>query len=75
MILRGLVLVLLASTASAQSDPVVGLWQTEADGGFYAHVEMAPCGTAICGTIRQTFDDNGPFVTNTIGRVLVAIIA
>lgn len=56
-------LVLAGSTAlagAAQADPVAGLWQTEAgDSGGYLHVAMAPCGSAVCGTIKAAFDSSG----------------
>jgi len=68
-------LVVTMGSAMASVDPVLGLWQTEPDDGAYAHVEMAPCGAAICGTIRAAFDANGPFEADTIGRVLVMDMA
>ncbi len=56
-------LVLAASMAlagAAQADPVAGLWKTEAgDSGGYLHVAMAPCGVAVCGTIKAAFDGSG----------------
>lgn len=56
-------LVLAASMAlagTAQADPAAGLWQTEpGDTGGYLHVAMAPCGTAVCGTIKAAFDGSG----------------
>ncbi|WP_164657962.1 DUF2147 domain-containing protein [Tropicibacter sp. Alg240-R139] len=48
----------LAGTAAA--DPVAGIWKTErADDGAYLHVGIAPCGSAICGTIDTAFDSAG----------------
>ncbi|CAD0183610.1 hypothetical protein RUESEDTHA_00483 [Ruegeria sp. THAF57] len=44
----------------ASADPVDGLWKTEpGDEGGYLHVTIAPCGSAICGTIDTAFDGNG----------------
>ena len=62
---------LLASAGLALADPVEGLWQTEPDDGKFAHVQMAPCGPAICGTIVRSFDANGEYPSENQGRVLV----
>lgn len=35
-------------SAQAATDPVEGIWLTESGG---AHVEIAPCGESMCGTI------------------------
>ncbi len=53
------------------ADPVAGLWQTQPDDGAYAHVELAPCGPAICGTIRRTFNSSGEYRSANIGKQLV----
>jgi uncharacterized protein (DUF2147 family) len=42
-----------ASLAGSQLTPEQGLWRT-ADGS--AHVEIAPCGGKLCGTIRRLRD-------------------
>lgn len=48
---------LAAGTASAQD--VSGLWQTEAgDEGGFLHVQMAPCGDMMCGTINRAFGND-----------------
>ena len=60
----------LAGTAQA-ADPAVGTWQTQVDDGAYAHVKMAPCGGAICGTIARTFNDSGEYKSPNIGKTLV----
>ncbi|MFK7751465.1 MAG: DUF2147 domain-containing protein [Sedimentitalea sp.] len=50
--------VTLAGTALA--DPVAGVWKTApGDSGGYLHVKIAPCGSAICGTIQSAFEDGG----------------
>ncbi len=56
---------------SAMADPVSGVWKTEVDDGAYAHITMAPCGSAICGTISKAFDASGPIQTANIGKKLV----
>ncbi len=55
----------------ALADPVLGVWQTEVDDGAYAHVTMAPCGTAICGTLSRSFNVTGEYKAATLGRQLV----
>ncbi|MFY2825877.1 DUF2147 domain-containing protein [Ruegeria sp. MALMAid1280] len=42
------------------ADPADGLWKTQpGDEGGYLHVTIAPCGSAICGTIDSAFDKSG----------------
>lgn len=44
----------------ALADPVDGLWKTQpGDTGGYLHVSIAPCGSALCGTIDTAFDKDG----------------
>ncbi|KZX92250.1 MULTISPECIES: DUF2147 domain-containing protein [unclassified Sulfitobacter] len=57
--------------AAHAADPAVGTWQTQVDDGAYAHVKMAPCGGAICGTIARTFNDSGEYKSPNIGKTLV----
>lgn len=63
-----------ATTATAQ-DAAEGVWQTEVDDGAYAHVSMAPCGTAICGVISRTFNADGEYASENIGKTLVIDMA
>ncbi|WP_425043614.1 DUF2147 domain-containing protein [Primorskyibacter sp. S87] len=55
----------------AQADPVLGTWKTQPDDGSYAHIEMAPCGAAICGKIARTFNDDGEYQSPNVGKTLV----
>ena len=48
----------IAGAATAQ-DAAIGTWQTQADEGAFAHVQMAPCGNAVCGTIVRTYKTDG----------------
>lgn len=49
---------LMAGTAHA--DPVHGMWKTTADdNGNYGHIQIAACGSAICGTLVKSFDSAG----------------
>lgn len=61
--MRHLVLALAMAglgAGTALADPAHGLWQTErGSGGGYLHVQVAPCGTLVCGTIAGAFDDAG----------------
>jgi uncharacterized protein (DUF2147 family) len=62
---------LILAAAPALADPVLGVWQTQPDDGAYAHVTMAPCGPAICGTITRTFNATGEYRSPNIGKMLV----
>ncbi|MEQ9695471.1 DUF2147 domain-containing protein [Shimia sp. SDUM112013] len=58
LILAGAVLIAGATVAAA--DPAAGVWKTApGDTGGYLHVTIAPCGSAICGTIKEAYDKNG----------------
>ncbi|SFD45481.1 Uncharacterized conserved protein, DUF2147 family [Sulfitobacter brevis] len=61
--------------AAMAADPAVGTWQTQVDDGAYAHVKMAPCGGAVCGTIARTFNDSGEYKSPNIGKTLVIDMA
>lgn len=62
---------LMLAAAAAQADPVEGVWQTEVDDGAYAHVAIAPCGPAICGTIARTFNTTGEYKSENLGKPIV----
>lgn len=64
---------LAAGTAFAE--PIVGLWQTQADDGAYAHVQIAPCGPNFCGTIVKTFRAGAEYGSENIGKQLVRDMA
>lgn len=61
----------LAGAAAASADPIEGTWKTQEDDGAYAHVEIAPCGPAYCGTITRTFKDGAEYKSPNIGKQLV----
>lgn len=62
---------LMATAASAQ-DAAIGTWQTEVDDGAFAYINMAPCGSAICGTIARTFENGGTeYQSPNIGKQIV----
>jgi len=58
-----------ATAASAQD--AIGVWQTEVDDGAYAHITIAPCGNAVCGVISRTFNADGEYQSENIGKTLV----
>ncbi|QDY68689.1 DUF2147 domain-containing protein [Qingshengfaniella alkalisoli] len=64
-------LTLIAGAAAA--DDVEGIWQTQPDdNGRFAHIEVAPCGAKLCGTIRTAFDGQGqPIASETIGKPII----
>ena len=64
----------LAGTAAA-ADPIEGLWQTQPDEGSFAHVAIAPCGAAFCGTISRTFKDKAEYDSPNRGRQIVIDMA
>lgn len=64
------------ATAASAQDAAVGTWQTEVDDGAFAYVTMAPCGTAVCGTITNTYKADGtPYQSENIGRQIVIDMA
>lgn len=67
--LAAAVLALWAGAAAA--DPALGTWKTQVDDGAYAHVTMAPCGKAVCGTIARTFNASGEYKSPNLGKTLV----
>ena len=64
----------LGGTAAA-ADPIEGVWQTQPDEGAFAHVTIAPCGGAFCGTITRTFKDTQEYQSPNLGRQIVIDMA
>ena len=67
------VLSLAATVATA--DPIEGIWQTQPDEGAFAHVTIAPCGQAYCGTITRAFKDRAEYQSPNVGRQIVIDMA
>ena len=63
-------LLAFAATATAQ-EAALGVWQTEVDDGAYAYVTIAPCGNAVCGVISRTFNAEGEYQSENLGKTLV----
>lgn len=61
-----------AAPASA-ADPLEGLWRTAADdNGNTGLIEVAPCGTALCGTLVRAFGSDGKQIASpNVGRKII----
>lgn len=68
-------LFLLGGATVASADPIEGLWQTQPDDGAFAHVQIAPCGGAFCGTIVRTFKGKSEYKSPNLGRQIVIDMA
>lgn len=64
-------IVALGFAGAAFADPAEGTWKTQVDDGAYAHVKVAQCGAALCGTIARTFNDSGEYKSQNLGKKLV----
>ena len=65
----------LAGTAAMAADPIEGLWQTQADEGASAFVQISPCGGAFCGTITRTYQGTAEYQSPNLGRQIVIDMA
>lgn len=66
---------LLGAATIAAADPIEGVWQTQPDEGSFAHVTIAPCGGAFCGTISRTFKDKAEYNSPNTGKQIVIDMA
>ena len=64
-------ILLTSLPALAAADPVEGLWKSEVDDGEYAHIQMEPCGSNLCGRVVAVFDEAGQIEGPTVGTNLV----
>lgn len=64
----------IGMAAGAQAEPLLGTWQTIGDdNGNYGHIQVAPCGAQICGTLIKSFDKAGkPMQTDNIGKQIIS---
>ncbi len=74
-LMTSVALVLVSATGVSAADPVEGVWQTEVDDGAYALVTIAPCGPNLCGVISRTFNADGEYASENIGKTLVIDMA
>lgn len=65
------VMATLGMTGASLADDSYGVWQTEVDDGAYAHITLAGCGNAVCGTISRSFNTTGEFQSENTGRQIV----
>lgn len=61
----------VAGAAGAMADPVLGVWKTQVDDGNYAHITFANCGANLCGVISRTFNADGEWRSDNIGKQIV----
>ncbi len=66
-----LVLALFGASTAIAADPVEGIWKTQVDDGAYAYVTIAPCADKICGVIGRTFNSDGEYKSENLGKNLV----
>ncbi|MBM1220834.1 DUF2147 domain-containing protein [Ponticoccus sp. SC2-23] len=66
--------VLVLSAGAALADPLEGTWRTAPDdNGNTGLIEVAPCGTALCGTLVAAFDGGGAQVSSpNVGRLIIS---
>ncbi len=67
--------VALTTTAAIAAEPIEGLWQTQADDGAFAFVQITPCGGAYCGTIVKTFKGKAEYKSPNLGKQIVRNMA
>jgi len=65
--------VLAAFGGAALAEPVLGIWQTRKDdNGNFGHVEIKPCGAAVCGTLIKAFSGEGKEIaSDNVGKRIV----
>lgn len=68
-----LAVALVSSGAAAAADTVEGVWQTlPGEDGTRAHVEIAQCGSTLCGTIVDVIGTSGQSVGGeTLGEEIL----
>jgi len=64
----------ISLAGAAFADPLEGMWQTaQDDNGNFGHIQVAPCGAALCGTLVKSFDAAGAEMsTPNIGRQIIS---
>ncbi|MFG5383172.1 DUF2147 domain-containing protein [Yoonia sp. R2-816] len=55
----------ISIAGAAFADPLEGVWQTSRDdNGNFGHIQVAPCGPTLCGTLVRSFDSSGSEVSS-----------
>jgi len=64
---------ILVGATAAHADPVEGVWKTKPDdNGNFGHVQIAPCGARLCGTLIRAFDGSGKEIASpNVGKQIV----
>jgi uncharacterized protein (DUF2147 family) len=64
---------LVAMAGAALADPLEGMWKTAPDdNGNSGHIQVVPCGAALCGTLVKAFGPTGEEIpSDIIGRLLI----
>ena len=59
---------------AAQAEPLLGTWKTIGDdNGNYGHIQVAPCGGQICGTLVKSFNSSGQEIQSpNNGRLIIS---
>ncbi len=67
-----LALSFVAFASAAMAEPVLGMWQTQADRkGQIAYVKVQHCARALCGKIVKVFSPDGQQITHkNVGRTI-----
>ena len=65
--------VAMLAAAPVLADPLEGTWKTKPDdNGNFGHVQIVPCGPALCGTLVEAFDGAGTKITSpNVGKRIV----
>jgi uncharacterized protein (DUF2147 family) len=66
--------VLSLGAGSAMAEPLLGMWRTAADdNGNSGLVQVAPCGSAICGKLVKSYNSAGQEIeSENIGRNIIS---
>lgn len=64
----------IAMAGAASADPLEGMWRTVPDdNGNSGLIQVAPCGSALCGTLIRAFDANGAEMSSpNVGRQIIS---
>lgn len=75
MLGAAVVLMALVWTGAAQAQSAVGTWRSEPTERGHIEIVIAPCGTALCGTIARAFSPTGQAATKAefahLGRKMI----
>ncbi|WP_368187446.1 DUF2147 domain-containing protein [Aestuariibius sp. HNIBRBA575] len=64
----------IALAGAATADPLEGTWRTTADdNGNSGLIQVAPCGSALCGTLIRAYGPNGAEIpSDNIGQNIIS---